>query len=133
MSCVLSRLIQQPLLISDLHLLLHGRLHHLNFHVLQELHHVYSLGRSIINLWAGGIALWKRADTYDTLEATSDGRGVVGVALEALVPSVQRCALDPSIYPGAAEKGHKMMDAQKQTTGQTLHRKRLMYNFYHIF
>lgn len=47
------------------------------------------------------------------LEATSDGWGVVGLALEALVPSVQRCALDPSIYPGAAEKGHKMMEAQK--------------------
>lgn len=76
----------------------------------------------IINPWAGGIAPWPRADTYDTLEATSDGWGVVGVALEALVPSVQRCALDPSIYPGAAEKGRKMMEAQKQTRGQNKYR-----------
>lgn len=47
MSCVLSRLTQQPLLISALHLLLDGRLHHLNFHVLQELHHVYSPDLSV--------------------------------------------------------------------------------------
>lgn len=86
---------------------------------------------SIINLWAGRTALWPRAGTCDTLEAASDGWGVVAVALEALVPSVQRCALDPSIYPGAAEKGHKMVEAQKQTRGQTLHRKRLIYHFYY--
>lgn len=94
----LSQLTQQPLFISALHLLLNDHLHHLVVYLLQELHYVYLLTCLwIINLRAGGIALWPKAAIDDMLGATSDGRGVgavgvaagVGVALEALFPAAQ--------------------------------------------
>lgn len=116
---------------SGLHLLLHGHPHPLIFCVLQELHYVYLLTcLYIINLWAGGIALRPQAAIDDMLGAASNGWGVgaVGVALEALVPAVQGCgqgcAFDLNIYPGAAEKGHRMMEDQKQTRRPTLRHKR---------
>lgn len=122
---VVSRPTQQPL--CALHLLLYDRLHHLILHVLQELHHCYLLTCLwIINLWAGGVALWPQAAIDYMLGAASGGWGVgadVGVALEALVPAVQGrgqgCASDLNVYPGAAEKGRRMMADQKQTRRQT--------------
>lgn len=108
----LSEPTQQPLF-SGLHLLPYGRLHLLIF---QELHHVYLLTCLwIINLRAGGVALWPPAAIDDMLGAASNGWGVgavgcaaaLGVALEALLPAAQGCrqgrAFDLNIYPGAAE------------------------------
>lgn len=109
----LSEPTQQPLISSGLHLLPYGRLHLLIF---QELHHVYLLTCLwIINLRAGGVALWPPAAIDDMLGAASNGWGVgavgcaaaLGVALEALLPAAQGCrqgrASDLNIYPGAAE------------------------------
>lgn len=83
----------------------------------------------VINLWAGGIALWPQATVNYMLGAAGAPVAiVVGVALQVLVPAVQGCrqgrAFDLDVYPGAAEQGHRAMEGQMQTILHTPPEKR---------
>lgn len=82
----------------------------------------------VINLWAGGIALWPQATVDYMLGAAGAPVAAVGVALQVLVPAVQGCrqgrAFDLDVYPGAAEQGHRATEGQMQTILRTHHQKR---------
>lgn len=104
-------LAQQPFFVSGQHLPLHGDLHHIIFHVLQDLRYADLLTTLlVINLWACGIALWPQATVDYMLGAAGAPVAVdVGVTLQVLVPAVQGCrqgsAFDLDVYPGAADQG----------------------------